>query len=120
MVTLKIKNLDAFKRNVERFVSALNENVNRALAAGASSISDAARERVPEKDRILRESIAVVEGEDNLTYTVEAVAPHAKYVEFGTRHSPAKPFMTPAAEGNAEGVRDLVIGAINETIGSIK
>lgn len=44
----------------------------------------------------LRASIEIVAGADPLTTRVVAGAPYAKFVEFGTRHVAARPFLHPA------------------------
>jgi HK97 gp10 family phage protein len=56
-----------------------------------------ARQLCPVDTGFLRRSIHVEPDSPALRISVIASAPYAAYVEYGTPHSPAQPFMTPAA-----------------------
>jgi HK97 gp10 family phage protein len=67
----------------------------------AEAIAADARQRVPVLTGNLRDSIHVEpEGVDAWVLTK---VHYANFVEFGTRHAPPYPFMTPAAEAHGQG-----------------
>lgn len=85
------------------------------LEQTAERVADDARERVPADKGILRDTIQVVR-RGPLTYEVVAGEQkgqgfYAALVELGARQEPARPFMTPAAEGQRDqmtaGMRDV-------------
>lgn len=54
--------------------------------------------------------------------TAEVISPtkYAKYMEFGTRHNRAHPFLRPALEESREEVIGLIAGAVKEASGSVR
>jgi HK97 gp10 family phage protein len=81
-----------------------------ALRAVAEDVADKAKSRAPRSTGTLAESIqAEPEGDD---YAVTAEW-YWRLVEFGTRHSAAHPFATPAAQG-AQAELTRRVGDLNE------
>lgn len=77
------------------------EVAQREMEAGASEILALARANAPvasEDGGDLLASLHRTKSDDGLRHTVEASAPHAKHVEFGTIKMAAQPFLIPAAE----------------------
>jgi HK97 gp10 family phage protein len=63
---------------------------------GSEAIAAAAADLVPVRTGFLRSSITrQVSGG---SFVVSALAPYAGFIEWGTRHMAAQPYMTPAAE----------------------
>ncbi|GBC68389.1 hypothetical protein HRbin01_00070 [archaeon HR01] len=69
--------------------------VSKLMNSMAGRCEAAARELCPVRTGRLRASIKASR-EGPLLYVVEASAPYAGYVEFGTSKMPPKPFMGPA------------------------
>ncbi|MEM4417831.1 MAG: HK97 gp10 family phage protein [Nitrososphaerota archaeon] len=69
--------------------------VSKLMGSMAVRVEAAARELCPVRTGRLRASIKAGR-EGPLRYVVEASAPYAGYVEFGTSRMPPKPFMGPA------------------------
>lgn len=71
----------------------------------AQDIVDDAKRRVPVDTGELRDSIG--KRREGIGWLVEATAEYAGFVEYGTRHMAAQPYLTPAAEGQRGWVRKL-------------
>lgn len=83
--------------------------VDRALETGAKSIVEAAQARVPVATGDLRASIhAEREGSDWAVVAGNSQVFYGHLVEFGTSQTPARPFLTPAAEEQMPVVTALV------------
>lgn len=85
-----------------------------ALAEGAQAVADTARSLAPKRTGELQSSIRVVEGDDGVT--VEATAPHAAFVEFGTLKQPARPFLAPALAACRPAIVERVARAVRAAI----
>lgn len=94
----KIVGLERLRRKLRKIPAQVHKDVSLALAEGAERIADGARERVPVASGDLKDSIRVRGSEDGMSISVEAPAEHARFVEFGTRRTPARPFLLPAFE----------------------
>lgn len=80
----------AFLKKIEK-----SEGVHRVLVKAAEAGAAAARLYVPVDSGELLASIQVQENPDG-TVDYVATADHAVHVEFGTRDTPAQPFLRPA------------------------
>lgn len=89
----------SFTSNKDAILAAVEQAKQATLAQAADLVVDAAKENAPVESGALMESIGGEVSGDTLT--VGASAPHAAYVEFGTREQPPQPFLGPALEGNA-------------------
>lgn len=106
----RIVGLDRLRRKLARLPASVRKETVAALIQGAQQIAESARSRVATDRGELADSIAVGASDDGLSVTVEASAEHAKFVEFGTRHTPARPFLLPAFEE----ARPKVVAAVAE------
>ncbi len=82
-----------------------------AMRAGARVIRREARRRVRVRTGALKRSIVVRAGREPGTAVVGFLRPtsrRAHLVEFGTRHSPARPFMRPAIDETANEVIEKI------------
>jgi HK97 gp10 family phage protein len=68
------------------------------VAKAAHDIEAAAKAKVPVKTGLLQRSIHSVISAGGLTATVGPSANYGIFIEFGTRHQGARPYMRPAAE----------------------
>jgi HK97 gp10 family phage protein len=99
-------------RSYNRFpqiIAELNPKVEAALDVGRHAIALDAQSRVHVDSGDLRNAIHVddkyvVAGDSNVFY--------GAFEEFGTSHSPAHPFLVPAAEAKREEVAALVTAAL--------
>lgn len=79
-----------------RIIASLPTIVRDGVVRGADRIRQAVEHGAPVRSGTLRRSIEV-EGTERGARIV-ATAPHANYVEFGTRYMDAQPYMRPAAD----------------------
>ena len=98
--------------------------------AGANIVAKAAREKAPQDSGTLKRSIKVVARSKRVGDAVVSVvtrsgkkwnskgmnAWYAGKVEFGTEHTPARPFMRPALDENGERIIKAMSAKIQERI----
>ena len=80
------------------------EAVRAGLREAADAIADEVRRTAPGR---LGERVAARMTEA-ATAEIAVEGPHAAFVEFGTRHRPARPFLTPALHAGRTRVREIV------------
>ena len=100
--------------HIPRISTEIHVRVAAATEAGAKLIEEAAKERVPVKTGALRDAIHT-EFKGDADWAVVAGNRDAFYghmVEFGTTHSPAHPFLVPAAEARRMEVQKIVAAAL--------
>jgi HK97 gp10 family phage protein len=75
----------------------LRQRVEEAVGEAAQATAVIARQLVPVRTGVLRDSITAYRN-TNLNWVVGASAPYSSWVELGSSTSPAQPFLRPAAE----------------------
>lgn len=97
--------------DISRFLDAtLSPAVRKSVQAGCELIQAAAKGYAPVKTGALRDSITVDVQQVALTSvkgTVAAHVPYAVFVEYGTVHMKAQPFMRPAIDETKGAIEDL-------------
>lgn len=68
----------------------------------ADNVAESARTIVPVLTGALLASIEVVQADEEGGWRVEATAPYAGFVEFGTSDTPAQPYLGPSLSRAAE------------------
>lgn len=125
---VEVAGLDEAVRRVQSLRYALEaKEVEKVLSKGMRVVRDEAKRRVPVKTGLLKSAIKARIGKRRGKYVASAFAavdykkaPHAYLVEYGTRHSRAKPYFRPAWDTKAESVkrqiendlRDLLEGGL--------
>lgn len=92
---IRVLGVEAASRGLEKLGEDAVKHVEKVLAAAAEECMSRARENAPVRTGRLRESIAVSR-QDKLAYVVEASAPYAGYVEFGTSRQRPRRYMQTA------------------------
>lgn len=85
----------------------LASGAGKAVQETSTAIAATARSLAPKLTGTLAGSIEV-QSTGPTSAEVTATAPYALYVEFGTGHGPAQPFMTPAGEQGRPLLTDAV------------
>ena len=119
MMKVSVTGADALARRLNALEKDIKKAALKGLEAGAERIAEDARARVRASSSDtgeLENSIETTVDPRTLTATVEATAPHAAFVEYGTVHQAAQPFMTPALEENRTAVADDVAKAVTEAL----
>jgi len=108
-VSAGIEGIERLKPMASQAVGRMRQVLLRVLADGAEAIAANARARVLElrdADRRgpsdLADSIRVEADDEGARVVAEA--PHAPYVEFGTRRMAAEPFLSPVMEEERESI----------------
>lgn len=86
-----------YHSNLLKIRDGLPEAIDQGLGVAAGMIGDLAQQLAPVDTGALRDSKRV-ERVKAAHYRVRFTAPYAAFVEYGTIHSPAQPFLTPAAQ----------------------
>ena len=105
--------------NFNHLEAHIREAAVKGLSKGAQRIVEDAKRRVRDQTSgicELERSIHANVDHERLTATVSADAPHAVFVEFGTRYQEARPFLSPALEENRGAVAADVADAISKAL----
>ena len=89
----------------------------RGVAQGANAMAQEARRLAPVDTGELKESIRagpVTLGGGAVQGSVAATAPHAPYIEMGTRDQAPRPFLYPAYQAQRDALVQAVAAAIKE------
>jgi HK97 gp10 family phage protein len=100
-----------YKSRIPEILLEIPVKVDLAIAAGSELVARAAKERAPVRTGKLRDSIGV-RRERRGTYSVGPGEFYGMFVEFGTSHNSAHPFMVPGLEQS----RAEVLAAVNEAL----
>ncbi len=98
MLRFTLDGTAAFARRLRAVALAAEKELRPALAELGAEAAHAARELAPRRSGRLRDSIQVRAVTDSPAVDIAATAPHAAFVEFGTRRRPARPFLAPALQ----------------------
>ena len=93
---IDVSELESFAEDLRAASSQTRKAVGQVVRATTQATEDGARRRAPVRTGRLRDSVrSRVRG---LSGRVEATAPHAPLVEYGTAFMDPQPFLAPAAE----------------------
>ena len=113
--------LSAKLSGMERLVAQLNAyrtqaaaKIDEALALSAEQIADDAKALAPVASGATRDSIEAAKNSYQ-RYKVAATSPYALFLEFGTVHMAAQPFLFPSFEKN----RNAVLNNLKQALKSI-
>ena len=105
-----------FGKAGDRIRRAVADVLDRCGALIAADAKYLVREQTAGKCT-LEDSIEYFVDEDELEVRIVAGAPHAAYVEFGTVHQEARPYLIPALEQNRAKVESAVRSAVIDELG---
>lgn len=89
----------------------------KALMAGANTVVNSAKRRVPKKTGTLSRSIHMEPESDN-GVLVGTDAKYAKYVEQGTAKKKGRPYLQPALTKNQQRIQNRVLRAMQQMLAS--
>ena len=95
-ITCDVKGIEKFQETMRQFDSAVQKHVHRQLASWAAVVKALARQLAPVRTGHLRSTIYADVKE--WVATIGAEATYAMYVELGTRHMQARPYLYPAIQ----------------------
>ena len=86
------------KRRFKRLPGVVRDAINGAVLVTTKAVQAGAKARVAVRTGRLKKSIRRRFDKSRGRGTVTATAPHAHFIELGTIHHDARPFMAPAVE----------------------
>ncbi len=113
MADTEVKGWDEAIGGLVHIQEALRAGIPEALKEMAEEVVDAAQGFAPVRTGRLRDSIAVISVTDTEAI-IGAGAPYAAFVEFGTMHMAARPFMRPALAFIEEEYGQKIFEVLNE------
>ncbi len=113
---IEVRGLDEAIAKCKSLTSAMEaKDVEKVLVKGMRTVRDEAKRRVPVRTGLLKSAIKAKIGKRKGKYVAGAFsavdfkrAPHAYLVEYGTRHSRAKPYFRPAWDTKQDEVRKQI------------
>jgi HK97 gp10 family phage protein len=102
---------EEFKAAIERFDSSMQTHVHSQLTTWAEDVKALARQLVPVKTGRLQSSIYAKIHE--WTAEIGAEATYAMFVELGTRHMQARPYLYPAIQEYLPELEQMVLDALD-------
>lgn len=106
-------------RGFEFFEVAALENVLKQIEESADRVQASAETAAPEDTGLLKGHIKKIVNKNLMTGKITYMkrgGRHGRFIEFGTKHIPAKPFLGPAWEREKDNFQNGIINAINKSI----
>jgi HK97 gp10 family phage protein len=103
---MKLEGFAPLQRALVRAPDLVRVHASSAVASSTFAVAQRAKALVPVSTGNLKRAIGTTRTVNGLTGNVgitDASAYYWRYVEFGTRHAPARPFFRPAAESERDG-----------------
>jgi len=109
--SFKIEGVDELKRQLKRLDTKVRTSIVRSgLREGAKVVKQAAEDKAPVDSGFLRDHIKIKTKKrgDNITAIVGFAgdAYYGRFIELGTKHMAAKPFLRPAIDENQRKIVD--------------
>jgi HK97 gp10 family phage protein len=103
--------IESFKLEMGCFSEKMLEKVKESLDDWAAEVVDLAKQLVPVRSGFLRRTIILKVTETSMYLAAEA--PYASIVEFGSRHTRARPYLWPAIEQNLPRLEQVLSDAVD-------
>lgn len=120
-MTVRVDGLGDLNGKLRRIEAAVGRAAKREVKRTALNVQRKAREAAPMDTGRLRNSIAVEDLEGRLDAAIGTNVEYGPFIEFGTRHQHAQPYLFPAMESERVPFRDrfneAVIQALREATG---
>lgn len=110
-VTCDMEGVEEFKAAMERFDSGMQRHVHRQLASWAEDVKTLAKQLVPVRTGHLHSSIYAKISE--WVAEIGAEVTYALFVELGTRHMRAQPYLYPSIQEHLPRLEQIICEAID-------
>ena len=111
-ITCDVEGIEEFKAAMQSFDSGMQRHVHRLLASWAADVKALAKQLVPVRTGHLRSSIYAKIQE--WVAEIGAEATYALFVELGTRHMQAQPYLYPAIQEHLPQLEAIICEAIDQ------
>jgi HK97 gp10 family phage protein len=111
-ITCNVDGIKEFQAAMQRFDAAMQNQVRRFLISWAADVKAAAMRNAPVRTGHLRSSIyATIK---DWVAQIGAEATYALFVELGTRHMRAQPYLWPAIQEYLPSLEMNIVGALEQ------
>jgi len=110
-ITCDVEGVEEFKNAMQSFDSGMQRHVHRLLASWAADVKALAKQLAPVRTGHLRSSIYAKISE--WVAEIGAEATYALFVELGTRHMQAQPYLYPAIQEYLPQLEAIICEAID-------
>ncbi len=110
-INVDLSGAEEFSQALSRFDAAMQNRIQQQLLEWAESVKTNAERLVPVRTGYLQSTIYAKSQEWQVEVGAEAV--YAAAVEFGTQHSRAKPYLTPAVEAYLPSLERVLLDALD-------
>ena len=111
-ITCDVDGIKEFQAAMQRFDAAMQNQVRRFLMSWAADVKAAAMRNCPVKSGHLRSTIyATIK---DFVAQIGAEATYALFVEVGTRHMRAQPYLYPAIQEHLPELELNIVGALEQ------
>jgi HK97 gp10 family phage protein len=111
-INVDLSGTTSFSEALNSFDSAIKTRVQQRLVDWATSVKAEAEKMVPVRTGYMQSTIFVAVQEWQLV--IGAKAEYAAAIEFGTTHSKAKPYLTPALEAQKPALEQTLLDALEQ------
>jgi len=111
-VVCDVEGVEEFQAAMQKFDSAMQNQVHRFLVSWAADVKASAMRNVPVVTGHLRSTIYATIKE--WVAQVGAEATYALFVELGTKHMRARPYLYPAIEEHLPSLEMNIVGALEQ------
>ncbi len=111
-VNINLEGTEEFQQAISRFDTEMQNQVQAKLAGWAETVQKEAERLVPVRTGYLRSTIYVKTRQWQMQVGAEAA--YAAAVEFGTRNSRAKPYLTPTVQSRLPELQAVISEALNQ------
>lgn len=113
-VDLEMKGIEKAIKNIKGYEFRKVKSIRKSVAETAIKIETQATAAAPVDTGNLKNSINTQYYQNGLTAEIGTPVEYGPYVEFGTRHMKAQPYLLPAYDRNVKSFKDEIKKIINE------
>ena len=123
MISVRVEGMEEILRDLRKAQADVQQEAREVLKDQAKVIRDDARSRCPEDTGTLKKSVRSSVSRKGLNASVSAGgkvqgkdAYYAQFVEFGTKHSPAQPFLYPAGRAHEKETEEMLVKVLTDAV----
>ncbi len=123
MISVRVEGMEGILRDLRKAQADVQQEAREVLKEQAKVIRDDARSRCPEDTGTLKRSVRSSVSRKRLDASVSAGgkvrgkdAYYAQFVEFGTKHAPAKPFLYPAGRAHEKETEEKLVKVLTDAV----
>jgi HK97 gp10 family phage protein len=116
-ITVTLQDAPRLRAKLRKLPAVVAAEMPQIMSHAAERVAETARGLAPRRSGALRDSIVVARDPVTGQATVEARAPYAAFVEFGTVKRPARPFLGSALAASRSAIIEEISRALRRALG---